>query len=117
MTDPYAGLAKRLEYEHHYALLLPVPRVEILKNQTLDNSGKPWPRPFLSIELLFFSDDLIGQCFRKCAMPGNGEIIEFFGDKVAFAKERIPRMPATSFEPLRSTLDFVTSICGACAQR
>ncbi len=113
VTDPFAGLAKQLEYEHHYALLVPVPHVEVLKKHALDNSGKPWPRPCLSIELLFFSEDLIGQCFRRCAVPGSGEIIEFYGDKVAFAKDRIPRMPAANFEPLRSMLDFVTSKCGA----
>jgi hypothetical protein len=46
-------------------------------------------------------------------MPGGGEIVEFSGDKVVFARDLIPRMPATSFEPLRPTLDFITQKCVA----
>ena len=112
ITDPLSGLAKRLKYVHHYALLLPVPHVGIIKNQTLDPTGKPWKLPYLSIELLFFKEDMIGQSFKRCAMPGGGEIIEFCGDKVTFARDLIPTMPATSFEPLRPTLDFISQKCG-----
>jgi hypothetical protein len=112
VTDPFSGLAKRLKCAHHFALLLPVPHVEIIKNQTLDSTGRPWPIPSLSIELLFFKEELLGQWFRKCATLGGGEIIEFFSDKVAFARDMIPTMPATSFEPLRHTLDFITQKCG-----
>jgi hypothetical protein len=113
VIDPFMGLVRRLKYEHHYALLLPVPRVDIIRNQTLNNEGKPWKPPYLSIELLFFKEDFIGRWFRKCAMPGSGEIVEFYGNKVVFARDLIPTMPATSFEPLRPTLDFITQKCGA----
>jgi hypothetical protein len=56
VTDPLSGLARRLKYAHHYALLLPVPQIEIIRNQTLDHTGKPWKLPYLSIELLFFRE-------------------------------------------------------------
>jgi ABC-type cobalamin/Fe3+-siderophores transport system ATPase subunit len=117
ITDPFSGLAKRLEYAHHYALLLPVPRVEIIKNQTLDNTGKPWTRPYLSIELLFFKEDLIGQWFKKCAMPGGGEVVEFFGNKATFAKDVIPTLPNESFEIFKDMFDFIIGKCMAGRQQ
>lgn len=113
-TDPSKGLSKQLKYKHHYAMLLPVPDAEVLKRQVLDPTGKPWgngAESHLSIELLFYRDDLLGQWFKKKATSGGGEIIEFVGDKVNFAKNFVPTLDSASFEVFRHIFDFIKSKC------
>lgn len=114
-TDPCKGLSKQLKCKYHYAMLLPVPDIETVKQQVLDSKGKPWGKgsnSHLSIELLFYRDDLLGQWFRKKATPGGGEIIEFFGDKVSFAKSFVPTLDAASFNVFAPIFEFVQSTCG-----
>ncbi|EQD57014.1 hypothetical protein B1A_11291 [mine drainage metagenome] len=97
-------------------MLLPVPDVDALKRQVLDPTGKPWGKgteSHLSIELLFYRDDLLGQWFEKKATSGGGEIIEFTGDKVTFAKNFVPTLDAASFEVFRPMFEFIKSKCQA----
>lgn len=114
VTDPHKGLSKQLKCKSHYALLLPVPDIDILKRQVLKPNGEPWGKggnSHLSIELLFYKDDLLGQWFQKRATPGGGEIIEFIGDKVSFAKHFIPKLDAARFELFRPVFEFIQSKC------
>ncbi|MEN5198781.1 AAA family ATPase [Pseudomonas wadenswilerensis] len=114
VTDPYKGLSKQLKCKHHYAMLLPVPDIEVLKRQVLDSNGKPWGKgadSHLSIELLFYKDELLGQWFHKKATSGGGEIIEFIGDKVSFAKNFVPTLDAACFEPFKLVFEYIQSIC------
>jgi predicted ATPase len=114
VTDPLKGLTKQLEYAHHYAMLLPVPNVEHLKRQVLDNDGKPWGRgsdSHLPIELLFFREEWIGRWFTRRAACGGAEIIEFTGDKARFASNVVPRLPANEFELLRPVFEFIKANC------
>lgn len=115
-TDPCKGLAKQLKCNCHFAMLLPVPDVEILKRQVLDSTGKPWGKgseSHLSIELLFFKNELLGTWFRKKATSGGGELIEFAGDKVDFAKGFVPQLGKENFEPFRPLFEFVELKCKA----
>lgn len=115
-TDPGKGLSKQLKYKNHYAMLLPVPDVPALKRQVLDASGKPWGKgseSHLSIELLFFRDDLLGTWFQKKATSGGGELIEFHGDKVKFAKEFVPSLDPASFQVFQPLFDFILSMINA----
>ena len=114
VTDPYKGLSKQLKYKSHYALLLPVPNIEALEKQVLDPEGKPWGKgadSHLSIELLFYNDNLLGKWFHKKATSGGGEIIEFTGDKVSFAKNFVPTLDAASFESFRPVFEFIQLKC------
>lgn len=114
VTDPCKGLSKQLVCKCHYAMLLPVPDSDELKRQVLDSTGKPWGRgsdSHLSIELLFYTDDLLGPWFRKRATSGGGEIIEFVGDKVTFAKNLVPTLDAVCFDVFRPMFDFIRSKC------
>lgn len=114
VTDPHKGLSKQLKCKSHYALLLPVPNIEILKRQVLDPKGKPWGKgvdSHLSIELLFYKEDLPDQWFHKKETSGGGEIIEFIGDKVSFAKNFVPTLDADCFEPFRPVFEFIQSKC------
>jgi len=111
-TDPHKGLSKQLKCKNHYAMLLPVPDVDALKRQVLDPSGKPWGKgteSHLSIELFFYRDDLLGQWFEKKATSGGGEVIEFTGDKVSFAKDFVPSLDAACFDAFRPTFEFIKS--------
>ena len=113
-ANPYKGLAKQLKYPCHYALLLPVPDVDVIKRQVLDDTGKPWGRGIdshLSIELIFFRDEWIGIWFKKRLTSGGGEIIEFSGDKATFAKDVVPSLHSACFEPFRPVLEFIKSKC------
>jgi len=113
-TDPLKGLSKQLKCKNHYAMLLPVPDVDALKRQVLDPSGKPWGKgteSHLPIELLFYREDFLGQWFDKKATSGGGEVIEFTGDKVTFAKNFVPTLNAASFEVFRPVFDFIKTKC------
>jgi predicted ATPase len=113
-VDPLKGLAKQLTCKCHYAILLPVPNVEALKKQVLDSNGKPWGKgseSHLSIELLFYREELLGNWYQKKATSGGGEIVEFVGDKVSFAKNFVPTLDAACFEVFRPMFDFINLNC------
>lgn len=114
VLDPKKGLAKRLLHPNHYALLLPVPDIECIKKQVVDSNWTPWGRgqdSHLSIELLFFREDWVGEWFRRRSASAGAEIIEFSGDKVKFANDIVSVLPPESFEPFRSIFEFVSSKC------
>lgn len=114
ITDPIKGLAKQLKHLDHYALLLPVPDVGIIKRQVLDDTGKPWGRgqdSHLSIELLFFQERWIGEWFVRRTASAGAEIIEFSGDKVKFAKDVVPTLDAAYFSVFRPLFHFIKSKC------
>ena len=114
VADPIKGLAKQLKHPSHYALLLPVPDVDVIKRQVLDNTGKPWGRgqdSHLSIELLFFQEKWIGEWFARRTASAGAEIIEFSGDKVKFANDVVPNIDAARFEVFRPMFEFIQSKC------
>lgn len=114
VTDPHQGLAKRLQHKNHYALLLPVPNVDVVKRQVLDGTGKPWGRgqdSHLSIELLFFKEEWVGTWFQRKAASAGAEIIEFSGDKVKFANDIVPTLDRAHFELFQPVFDFINSKC------
>ena len=55
--------------------------------------------------------DLLGPWFQKRATSGGGEIIEFVGDKVSFAKNFVPTLDAVCFDVFRPMFDFIRSKC------
>lgn len=116
IVDPFAGLAKKLKYEYHYALLLPVPKNSDIKKQVIDEENKAWGRnggSHLSIELLFYKEDLLEKWFTKRPFIAGSEIIEFVGDKAEFAKTMVPTFSVENFEIFRSLFDFIESKCNA----
>lgn len=116
VMDPYSGLAKKLKYECHYALLLPVPKDNGIKKQVIDEKNQAWGGrggSHLSIELLFYKEDMLDKWFTKRTFSAGSEIIEFVGDKAEFAKAMVPTLPVESFEIFRSVFDFIESKCHA----
>lgn len=110
-TDPFLGLVKQLKYKNHYAMLLPVPKCEKIRNQTLDDKNEPRGSSGrkLSIELLFYNPDSPGTDFINKPTPGGGEIIEFAGDKMKFAQEVVSNYPPEKFEIFKPMFEFISS--------
>lgn len=114
ITDPFQGLTKKLKDADHYAMLLPVPTIDQIKKQVLNKYDKPWGKgseSHLSIELLFFKEELLGKWFAKRDMPGGGELVEFTGDKVKFALEYVPKLEEIDFEVFRPMFEFIKGKC------
>jgi len=107
-TDPARCLAKQTNGQEAYALLLPVPDQLSIRGQVLkaDGSGHFGERSRLSIELMFRDVPALADRFE----PDPGErdaCIRFLGDKVAFARDVVPTLPAEVFEVFRPIFDFV----------
>lgn len=114
--DPFRGLCKQLKYIHHYAILLPIPNNNQLKQQALKPDNSPWGRgrdSHISIEHLFYDAVKAEDWFKKEPMSGGAQIVQFTGEKVKFAKELIPILEPSAFEIFRPIFDFIKSKCPA----
>jgi ABC-type cobalamin/Fe3+-siderophores transport system ATPase subunit len=109
VVDPFKGLTKQLSHEDHFAMLLPVPANELVKKQVLDSNNKPWGsgQCHLSMELLFYSDDLLGKHYKKLDITGGGQLITFTGDKAKFANDIVGDFPVDKFEIFRPIFEFI----------
>ena len=114
IVDPFKGLTKKLSHPTHYAMLLPVPEDNEIKKQVLNAQNEPWGKGsdcHLSIELLFYKEELIGEWFEKRDTTGGGKVVVFIGDKVKFAKEYVQMLDQGSFEIFRPIFEFIRSKC------
>lgn len=115
-TDPFKGLSKKLIHPYHYAMLLPVPNVEILKKQALNDQNQPWGRgvdSHISIELLFYDETWIdnSKWFVVSPISCGGELIEFSGEKTTFANTIVSNFVKEKFEIFRPVCEFIKSKC------
>jgi len=115
-TDPFKGLAKKLEHPYHYAMLLPVPNVEILKKQALNDKNQPWRRgvdSHISIELLFYDETWVdnNKWFVVRPISCGGELIEFSGEKTIFANTIVSNFGKEKFEIFRPLCEFIKAKC------
>ncbi|MCW8895487.1 AAA family ATPase [Sulfurimonas sp.] len=112
--NPFNGLTKQLKYPYHYASLLPVPVIEKIKKQVLDPNNNHWGKgseSHLSIELLFYKDELLGSWFTEKPVSCGGTLLEFTGDKVKFADEIVPNLNEEDFLILKPFFEFIKSKC------
>jgi predicted ATPase len=111
-TDPSKCLARKLPDKESYAMLLPVPRSGAIRSQVInDLTGSHYEdRSRLSMELLFHGVDSLSRFFELDPTQPGG-IIRFVGDKVRFAKEVVPSVPAEHFAIFEHIFDFVKSKC------
>ncbi|MBL4614352.1 MAG: hypothetical protein JKY27_05705 [Magnetovibrio sp.] len=112
--DPYKGLAKQLSYEHHFAILLPVPQNATIKSQVLNEDDKAWAAcgssSSLSIELLFYGFEGMNDHFVEKSICGGGKVVSFIGNKVNFAENIISKLPAAAFKPFRPMFDLISRV-------
>lgn len=116
VADPFMGMTKTLDYQYHYAMLLPVPNVAAVKRQVLDANDRPWGRGIdshLSMELMFYDEnwDNNDQWFAKKSVSCGGEVIEFQGNKVSFARDVVPNLEPARFEVFRPMFEFIKDMC------
>jgi hypothetical protein len=114
VANAFNGLTKKRKTIEHYAMLLPVPKSDTLKNHALNKHNKPWGKgaeSHIPIELLFYKDELLNTYFVKKEKSGGGEIIEFTYDKVKFAEDYIPTLSKPDFEIFRPMFEFIKSKC------
>lgn len=106
--NPANCLARKRGNQPGYNLLLPVPPLLSCRHQVLDpNTGGHFAdNASLSIELLFIDRPGLEQYFAvDSKRPGN--CMKFQGNKVTFAKEVVPTLPAEAFENFRPIFDFI----------
>ncbi|WP_417799103.1 hypothetical protein [Terasakiella pusilla] len=113
--DPAIGLGKRLKCKEHFAFMLPVPSHEKLRLQALNAEGKPFNdgSACLPIELLFCDPDNLGDHFSEHEVVGGGKIIQFSGNKIAFAEHIAKNCKAEDFECFRPILEFARNEAAA----
>mgnify|MGYP003590323051 FL=1 len=114
VIDPFQGLTKQLKYSYHYASLLPVPTLEKIRKQVLDPSNNHWGKgseSHLSIELLFYKDEFLGNWFAEKPVSCGGTLVEFIGDKVKFADEVVPTLNQEDFLILKPFFEFIKTKC------
>lgn len=100
------GLCRKLPGKNAHTFLLPVLDND-LKTQVWDEANpieKIVPKPHYCIEHVFWGEAALGQWFR--IDDGNG-LVRFKGDKVRFAKNAVPQLPAASFEPFRPMFELI----------
>ncbi|MHA2938404.1 AAA family ATPase [Vibrio sp. RC27] len=108
------GLTTQLECKEHFVMLLPVLDDPDVIKLVCNSKNELWARgrdSHLSIELLFYREDLLGQYFSKTELPGGGERLEFSGKKVDFAENFVPELDADSFEVFRPMFEFIKQKC------
>ncbi len=116
IIDPFIGLTNKLKDANHYAMLLPVPKMNSLKKQVLNSDNKPWGKgseEHLTIELLFFKEGIESPWFKTKEISGGGKIFEFVSEKqkLKFANEYVPTLTNHDFEIFRPMFEFIKSKC------
>lgn len=113
-SDFMTGLTTQLECKEHFVMLLPVLNHPDVIKLVCNSQNELWARgrdSHLSIELLFYKEDLLGQYFSKTELPGGGKRLEFTGKKVDFAEKFVPDLEAESFEVFRPMFEFIKQKC------
>ena len=112
--DLNLGLVRKREDANCYAMLLPVPKVEQIRNQVINpktdehfkNDSK------LTVELLFYGIKGLDN-YVEIDTSQHGDPIRFSGEKskVSFARKVVPELCPENFEIFRPILDFVSRKC------
>lgn len=106
-SDPYKGLTICDATKKIFAMLLPVPKNEIIEKQVIGLNGDTFENQSLcNIEHLFYGVSMLNGHFREKECPGQNKIVEFFGDKKAFANKikQLPKEGCASFNALFSQI-------------
>ncbi|MBL0495182.1 AAA family ATPase [Aeromonas veronii] len=119
-VDPFKGLTRQLKSNNvalnQYVMLLPVPNVDVLKRQALKADNTPWGKgsdSHITVELLFYKENLLGTYFEKEPTSCGGERVIFSGDKVQFAKNYVPELDVEEFEIFRPMFELIISLINA----
>lgn len=107
------GLVKKWRDGEAYAIMLPIPdnyeiQKQVFKDEYLTTHFEG--ASYCMIEHEFYGLEQTNGYFINDATPG-GHLIKFQGDKMTFASEVVPSLPAIAFEPFRNMLKWVSEQC------
>lgn len=108
--DPYKGLCVQNPIKNLFAFLLPVPEIDAIENQVIEDKETKTHYAHesrMGIEHLFYTSEDTDSYFEIIRKPGGGQIIHFKGDKTQFAKVVAPNINATYFEVFRPMFEFI----------
>ncbi len=110
--DPFRGKCKKIENKNSYAFLIPVPEIEKIINQVIDDRATNTTfkhESKVEMEHLFYSEALSSN-FKIKNSSGGAKIIEISDSaKMVFAQEIIPSLGNEHFEIFRPMFDFIIS--------
>ncbi len=111
-TDPCKCLTQKHNTQESYVLLLPVPTSSTIKHQVINpSSGNTYQHnSLLTIELLFHDVPELADQFDQDA-ERTDQFRKFRGDKVKFAKEKVPQLSSTHFKVFEPLFDFLKTKC------
>lgn len=111
--DPTKSLTRSNPEMNGFALLLPVPEIEDIKNQVIKDGSETFKdKSSLTIELLFYSVAELSDFFSVESTAGGGKLISFKGKKRDFAN-RINDLSSehfSNFIPLFNKIEEIIAL-------
>lgn len=108
--DAYLGLIKQMENNEVYAIMLPVPKGKPIEKQVINDEGGGTfgENAVMAIEHLFSHlPELEPMFVEDKRLPSKFK--RFHGEKVEFAKVKVPTFPDECFEVFKPVFDFIES--------
>ena len=114
-SDPFKGLIKKWAHGESYAVMLPVPAHADIQKQVIRNSatGETFGgESCCEIEHLFYGQALTADYYHQEPCVGGTKVVfKSDRDKTAFAKEVVPTLDKSCFEPFKPVFEFIKSKC------
>ena len=112
--DPFQGKIKKWHDGESYAFMLPIPDDSRVRAQSVHpTTGQTFGgSSCCAIEHLFYGAAGAASYFVDEPCAGGSRIVfKSDGDKTAFAKEVVPTLPDTCFQPLKPMFEFIAGKC------
>jgi len=114
-NDPFKGLIKKWAHGESYAVMLPVPAHADIQRQVIRNlaTGETFGgESCCEIEHLFYGQAPTADYYHQEPCVGGTKVVfKSDRDKTAFAKEIVPTLDKSCFEPFKPIFEFIKSKC------
>lgn len=114
-NDPFKGLIKKWAHGESYAVMLPVPAHIDIQKQVIRNpaTGETFGgESCCEIEHLFYGQAPTADYYHHEPCVGGTKVVfKSDRDKTAFAKEVVPTLDKSCFEPFKPVFEFIKSKC------
>jgi predicted ATPase len=114
-SDPYRGLIKKWAHGESYAVMLPIPVHADIQKQVIRNAttGETFGGDSCcEIEHMFYGQAATKDYYHQEPCVGGSRVVfKSDRDKTAFAKEVVPSLDKSCFEPFMPVFEFIKSKC------
>lgn len=114
-NDPFKGLIKKWAHGESYAVMLPVPAHADIQKQVIRNpaTGETFGgESCCEIEHLFYGQAPTADYYHQEPCVGGTKVVfKSDKDKTTFAKEVVPTLDKSCFEPFKPVFEFIKSKC------